>query len=78
MAITATTLSGAITSNQISFGVASATGIAAPNFQTATGITYLFVDQELMLVTGIVGTVVSVVRGFNGTAAMAHVSGVAV
>lgn len=75
MSIVATTLSGAITSNQISFGVASATGITVPNFQTGSGITYLQIDQEIMLVTGLVGTVVSVVRGFNGTTAAAHVSG---
>lgn len=75
MAITATTLSGAITSTVTSFGVASATGITAPNNQTGTGIIYLYVDQELMLVTAVAGTVVSVVRGFNGTPAQAHTSG---
>jgi len=75
MAIVATTLSGAITSTQTSFGVASATGITAPNNQTGAGITHLLVDQEFMLVTGIAGTVVSVVRGYNGTAGQAHVSG---
>jgi hypothetical protein len=75
MAITATTLSGAVTQSQTTLPVASATGITAPNWQTATGLTYLFVDQELMLVTGVVGTTISVVRGFNGTAAQAHVTG---
>lgn len=79
MAISATTLSGAITSSQTSFGVASATGINVPNFQQAAPgsatITWLYVDQELMLVTNVVGTVVSVVRGVNGTAAVAHASG---
>ena len=75
MAIVATTLSAAITASQTSFGVASATGITTPNFQTGSGITYLYVDQEVMLVTGITGTVVSVVRGFNGTQAVAHLSG---
>lgn len=75
MAIVLTTLSGAITSSQTSFGVASATGITAPNFQTMTGITWLLVDQEFMLVENIVGTVVSVVRGVNSSVAQAHVSG---
>jgi hypothetical protein len=75
MAITATTLSGAITSSQTSFGVASATGITAPNNQTGSGIIFLYVDQEQMLVTGVAGTVVSVVRGYNGTPSQAHVSG---
>lgn len=73
MAVTATTLTGAITASQTSFGVASATGITAPNFQTATGITYLFIDQEKMLVVAITGTFVSVIRGVEGTAAAAHV-----
>jgi hypothetical protein len=75
MAIVVTTLSGAITSQVTSFGVASATGISAPNYQTGAGITLLYVDQEQMLVTGIVGTVVSVGRGYNGTPAQAHASG---
>ena len=75
MAITATTLSGAITSTQTSFGVASATGITAPNNQTGAGIIILKVDLEYMLVYAIAGTVVSVVRGYNGSAAQAHVTG---
>jgi hypothetical protein len=75
MAITSTTLSGAITASQTSFAVASATGITAPNFQTGAGITLIQIDQEQMLVTAINGTFVSVVRGYNGTAGAAHVSG---
>lgn len=75
MAIVLTTLSGAITSSQTSFGVASATGITAPNFQTMTGITWLFVDQEFMLVENVIGTVVFVVRGTNSSVAQAHASG---
>lgn len=75
MSITATTLSGAITASQTSFGVASAAGITIPNFQTASGITYLFIDQELMLVITVNGTFIGVVRGVNGTQAAAHVSG---
>lgn len=77
MAITATTLSGAITSQQTQFGVASATGITAPNFQTGAGITILYIDQEQILVTSAPnGTALSnLVRGYNGTPAQAHVSG---
>lgn len=75
MAKVQTTLSGAITSSQTSFGVASATGITAPNFQTLVGITWLLIDQEWMLVENVVGTVVSVVRGYNSSVAQAHVSG---
>jgi hypothetical protein len=75
MAIVQTTLSGAITSSQTSFGVASATGITAPNYQTMTGITWLLVDQEWMSVETLAGTVVGVVRGKNGSVAQAHASG---
>jgi hypothetical protein len=77
MSINATTLSGAITANQTSFGVASTTGITAPNFQTGAGITFLLIDQEFMLVNAVNTTslVVTVARGQFGTAATAHVSG---
>jgi len=75
MAITATTTTGALTLGQTSFGVASATGITAPNFQTGSGITILLIDQEYMLVTAVLGTFVSVVRGYYGSAAQTHVSG---
>ena len=75
MSITATTLSGAMTASATVLTVASATGITAPNFQTASGITYLLIDQEKMLVVAVSGTFVSVVRAQDGTAAMAHVNG---
>jgi|ERR1700722_2805343 len=77
MAITATTLSGAITSTQTSFGVASVTGITGPNQQTGTGITILKIDQEFIYVAAApVGTTLPIVlRGYNGSAAAAHVSG---
>lgn len=74
MAITATTLSGAINANQTSFGVASASGITNPVYPTGSGFTYLFVDNELMFVTNVTGTVVSVLRGQGGTSAVAHAS----
>lgn len=73
MAITATTLSGAALKGDTVIGVASATGIAAPNFQTGAGITYLQIDQELFLVVGINGTFISVLRGQNGTQSADHV-----
>jgi hypothetical protein len=77
VAITATTLSGAITSTQTSFGVASATGITAANYQAGTGITVLLIDQEYILVVAAPNgtTLPVVVRGFNGSAAAAHVNG---
>lgn len=75
MAIVQTTLSLAIGASDTQFGVASATGITAPNFTTGVGLTYLFIDQEFMLVTGINGTAVQVVRGQLGTGSVAHLSG---
>lgn len=75
MAITATTLSAAAGAKDTIVAVTSATGITAPNFTAGTGITYLLVDAELMLVTGVSGTVVNVQRGYNGSLAVAHVSG---
>ena len=74
MAITTTTLAGAVGKADTVISVAIATGITAPNFQTALGITYLFIDQELMLVVGVNGTFVSVLRAQNGTQANAHVA----
>lgn len=77
MAINVTTLSGAITSQQTSFGVASVTGITAPNNQTGAGITLLQIDQEQMLITTAPnGTSLNnVVRGWNSTPAQAHLNG---
>jgi len=77
MAITATTLSGAITSTQTSFGVASATGITAPNNQTGAGVTVLLIDQEYILVTAApIGTSLNFcIRGYWGSSAQAHSSG---
>jgi hypothetical protein len=77
MAITATTLSTACASGPAGsdnfINVASATGITAPNFTTGAGITYLLIDQEIMLATSVSGTVISVQRGVAGTPAQPHV-----
>lgn len=76
MAITQVTLTAAITSTQTTVPVSAVTNITAPNNQTGSGITYLQVDQELMLVAGApVGLVVPVVRGYNSTASVAHTNG---
>lgn len=72
MSINATTLSATITANQTVFQVASATGITAPNFTTGVNVTYLMLDREMMLVTAVSGTFVTVVRGWNGTQAVTH------
>ena len=65
MALTRTTLSGAITANDTLFAVASATGFAVGE--------YLKIDDEFLMTTGVSGTNISVQRGVNGTAAVAHV-----
>jgi hypothetical protein len=78
MAITNTTLSGAVTATDTVVNVASATGITAPNFQTGTGITWLRIDQESMLVMSVSGTVIGILRGQLGTPAQAHLVNTAV
>lgn len=75
MTVTATTLSGAIDSTQILLTVASASNISAPNFQTASGITVLIIEEEQLLVMGVNGTQISVLRGQNGTQSASHASG---
>jgi hypothetical protein len=89
VALTVTTLSGAVNASQTVISVASATGISAPS--GLTGNTYgsqtgsmLFIEDgtsgtvgttEAMLVTGINGTSISVVRGASATLGAAHISG---
>lgn len=76
---TTTTLSSAVTATQTSFTVASATGISAPSLASGTSGTNLYTwDGELMQVTAISGTLVSVQRGWGGTKAFAHASGILV
>src|SRR6476646_559447 len=75
MAITATTLASACGATDTTINVASATGITAPNFTSGAGITWLLVDQEFMVVITVLGLFVGVLRGQNGTAQVAHVSG---
>jgi hypothetical protein len=72
MSLTATTLSAAIGASDTTISVASATGITAPNFTSGVGITYLFIEQEVLLVLGVSGTFISVQRGYNGTFTAAH------
>lgn len=72
MALTATTLSAACGASDTVITVASATGITAPNFTTGVGITYLSVETEFMLVTGVSGTLINVQRGIGGTPTSAH------
>lgn len=78
MSITNTTLSAAVGVTDQVIQVASATGITAPNFQTGSGITWLRIDQELMQVMGVSGTVINVLRGQLGTPQQAHLINTAV
>lgn len=72
--ITSTTLAAAIDGSATLVSLTSATGVNAPVFTTGVS-TYLYVDKELMLVTGTtpVTTVFTVQRGFNGTSARPHI-----
>lgn len=73
MAINVTTLSANITAYQTQFAVGSTTNITAPVLTTGSGYTWLYVESELMWVTGVPGSgVVQVTRGMLGTQAVAH------
>lgn len=63
-----TTLSGAITAVDTSISVGAATGFPSQGKFT------IIVDSEIMLVTGVAGTVWTVTRATEGTTAAAHAS----
>jgi len=76
MAISSTTMSGAVTAYQTQFGVASTTNITPPVFTTGAGFTLLYCEAELMLAYAVpVAGTVQVVRGYYGTQATTHPSG---
>ena len=66
-----TTLGASITSSATTLTVASASGLPAPSFR-------LLVDNELMLVTAVSGTTLTVTRGYETSAATTHSIGAAV
>lgn len=75
--LTQTTITGALSASGNQIVVASATGISAPSAFAGSGFgsqtqSELFVDSEAMLVTGVSGNVVNVVRGASSTMATAH------
>lgn len=75
MAITATTLNGAITGYATQFALTSTSGVLAPVLTTGAGFTYLMVEAEMMQVTAVpVSGTVQVVRGVLGTQAVAHIT----
>ena len=68
MAITATTLIGAINAYQAQFQLTATTGAEAPASASGAGYTYLCCEDEMMFVTGVPSTtLVSVIRGVGGT-----------
>lgn len=88
-ALTQTTLSAAVNASQQVITVASATGISAPAPLTGNvygaqvgsmlvledGTSGTLGTTEAMLVTGVSGTNISVVRGASSTTASAHIAG---
>lgn len=77
--LTNTTLSSAVTTNKTQvFVLASATGVTAPSATNSQLATYLYVDRELVSVSAVSGTTITVIRGQAGTFAANHVSGATV
>lgn len=72
-----TTLSGAIDNKQLQVTLASATGVVTPSLATGQAGSFLFVNGEVMQVTGAgTGTATyRVKRGIMGAPAQAHLSG---
>ena len=76
MSITQTTLTSACAATDTSIHVNSVSNITAPNFQTGSGITFLQIEQEKMVVIAAPnGTFVPVLRGQGGTVQVAHANG---
>ena len=74
--LTPTTLSAAITSRASKvLTVTSATGITAPTVFGGNPAVDLYIDREMMSVTSVNGTQITVVRGVSGTVATYHASG---
>lgn len=71
--LTSTTLAASVTDTSTrAIALTSASGFSAGG---ATAQTYVLVDREIMLITGVSGTTLSVIRGYGGTRASAHLSG---
>jgi len=71
-----TTLAAGCTSSATTIQVVATTGFPAVDFVLA--LDYGAVGQELVLVTNVSGTVLTVTRGYDSTAAVAHSLGAAV
>lgn len=75
--IVQTTLAAALNNSSSTVYLTSATGVSGLGTNNAVQ-TYLFIDNELMAVQSLAGTVATVKRAIGGTGARAHVSGAAV
>lgn len=69
-------LSGAINASATTIAVSATTGFPAVNFALVLGPGT--VNEELVLVTNVAGTNLTVVRGYDNTTAVAHDSGTSV
>lgn len=74
MSIVATTLTNDIGSATNQLVVGSATGITAPGLNKSTR-TNLWIDRECIEVITVASTTIGIVRGVNGTKAVAHSAG---
>lgn len=73
MSLNTTTLSAAIGASDTSFTLGSTTGITAGVSTTGSGVTYLLIESEMVLVTAVpVSGYVQVTRGQLGTQAVTH------
>ncbi len=75
MALTATTLTGAVAAQDTSIVLGSVTHVSAPVSTTGAGYTYLLCENEWMFVSGAPNTTtlqVPVLRGVRGSQAVAH------
>jgi hypothetical protein len=78
-ALTSTTLGAAVSDSKVqSIVVASATGITARSVSDPSKATVLLVDREVMYVTAVNSTTISVIRGYNSTRGASHSSGATV
>lgn len=71
-----TTLSAAANAADTTITVSAVTGFPAPDFVLA--LDYGTASQELVLVTGVAGTTLTVTRGYDNTTAVSHDVGAAV
>jgi hypothetical protein len=72
-----TTVTSAITSSSTSVVVGATTGFP-PNYPFILALDYGSSAEELVQVTGVSGTTLTIVRAFNGTSAIAHAVGAVV